>query len=285
MRWIPMILAGVLAAAAAARPARPEAGILAAEWSFIRQCEREGIRASFIAAFHPDGLLFNPDPHNGRDWYARQPESPARLAWFPAATYTAASGDLGYNTGPWEWRSRAGEPATTFGWFFSVWTRRPGTGWSLLWDIGMPTRTAAAGIPAAVQPRSRKALAATVPLTEAQALELDRRFAARAAEAAEPAYRTHFAPEGRLFRSPAQPATGWTEARALLAASPGRRTWEPRGAAIAGSGEILFVHGTYRRERTEGPAESGTYVRAWRRLGAAWTLELDLEAPGPEPRS
>ena len=282
----PMLLALsvilVAPAAATPRPAGMVEGILAAEWSFIHHCERDGIKAAFVAAFHPEGLLFRPMPCNGREWYGSQPESPARLAWFPAITYTAVSGDLGCNAGPWEWRARAGDPAAAFGWFFSVWKRQPGSGWQLFWDIGIPTRSAARGVAPLTTPSRRpRATVATAPLTEAQALELDRRFAAQAAKGMEPAYRIHFAPEGRLFRSPDQPATGWPDARHLLAASPGHRTWEPRGAAVATSGEILFVQGSYRRDRTDGPAETGTYIRVWRRLGTAWTLELDLESPQP----
>jgi hypothetical protein len=48
---------------------------------------------------------------------------------------------------------------------------------------------------------------------------------------------------------------------------------------VARSGEILFVQGGYSRMVEGKPAESGSYIRVWRRLGPAWTLELDLESP------
>lgn len=286
MHWIPLVLAGTLCAMAASphgstRRAPGQAGILAAEWAFIRHCERDGMKPAFQAAFHPEGLLFRPEPQNGRDWYARLPETPARLSWFPAVAGTAQSGDLGYTSGPWEWRERPEASATAFGWFLSVWKRDPEAGWQLLWDIGIPTRSAARGVrplpvPGSTRPDPQPS---AVPLSAEQALELDRRFAAAASARAELAYRTHLAPEGRLYRSPDPPSVGWVPARALLASRPGPAAWEPAGSAAAASGELLFVHGTYQRRPPAGPPESGTYVRAWRRLGTAWTLEFDLESP------
>jgi hypothetical protein len=257
--------------------------IVEAEWTFIRNCERAGINASFLEAFHPEGLIFRPQPANGKEWYAKQPETKSRLSWVPAFSFTAASKDLGYNTGPWDWRPGPGAEPKAFGWFFSVWKRNSAGAWKLFWDIGIPTREAAFGVAALrVTIPSRKETHGLEPLSEAQALELDKKFAAKVkSEGIENAYQTHLAPEGQVFRSPAQPLAGWTKARTLLLGSPGLRTWEPRGAAVARSGEILFVHGAYARDMEGKPPESGTYVRVWRRMGAAWTLELDLESPQP----
>jgi len=48
----------------------------------------------------------------------------------------AASGDLGYTTGPWSYKKNAGdEEATAFGQFVSIW-RREGGKWKLLFDLG-----------------------------------------------------------------------------------------------------------------------------------------------------
>lgn len=285
MRPLPCLLAVVLSSMVQSTPPqRPAAaGILEAEWTFIRHCEWAGIKASFIEAFHADGLIFRPEPANGRDWYGRQPESKARLAWAPAVSFTAASDELGWNAGPWTWKPGPGSEPKAFGWFFSVWKRDPGGAWKLFWDIGMSTGEPAAGVPELrASGPARRPVAAVVPLSEAQALDLDRMFIAKArTEGLERAYRCYLAPAGRVFRSPSQPATGWTSAQGLLAASTGARTWEPRGAAVARSGELLFVQGGYSRTREAKAAETGSYVRVWRRLGTAWTLELDLESPQP----
>lgn len=284
MRTMPLLLAlGVaLPVAAGGRQAAAAAGLVEAEWAFIHHCAKAGVKASFLEAFHPEGLIFRPEPANGKAWYGQRPEAKGLLSWAPAVTCTAASEDLGYNTGPWEFRTEPGAAPRAFGWFFSVWKRGPGGAWKLFWDIGVPTREAAA-VPVlkATPPSIREALPGAA-LSEAQALELDRKFIQKAvAESAEAAYRGFLAPEGRLFRSPAQPAAGWTAAQTLLAGSPGTRTWEPRDAAVARSGELLFIQGAYTRAREGKSTESGTYIRVWRRLGPAWTLELDLESPQP----
>ena len=284
MKPMPCLLVFGLSLQIQSTPPRPAAaGILEAERAFIRHSGREGIKASFIEAFHPEGLIFRPEPANGKDWYQRQPESKARLSWLPAISFTAASGDLGYNAGPWTWKPDPGSEPKAFGWFFSVWKRDPGGAWKLFWDIGMPTREPAADVPALkASGPARRVTAEVAPLSETQAIDLDRMFIAKAkSEGLEQAYRFYLAPAGRVFRSPSQPAAGWASARGLLAASAGARTWEPRGAAVARSGEILFVQGAYSRTQEAKPAETGSYVRVWRRLGTAWTLELDLESPQP----
>lgn len=284
MNPVPLLAAAALSACLqGAPPLRPQAkaGIVEAEWGFIRHCEREGVKASFIEAFHPDGLIFLPDPVNGKKWYAGQPESKAQLGWYPAFSFTSAAEDLGYNVGPWTRRPTPDSAAMAFGWYFSAWKKEAGPTWKLLWDIGMPTRAAANGheVLKASPPAGKPALR-FAELSPVQALDLDRKFSAKARlEGLEIAYRTFLAPEGRLFRSPDQPASGWEAVRTLLSASPGDRTWEPRGALAAASGELLFIQGAYTRTQTGKAPETGTYIRVWRRLGAAWALELDLESP------
>ena len=288
-----LLLVTAVAAAATALPveaapthleAPVRSGILDAEWDFIRHCERAGVKASFLEAFHPGGLVFNPEPANGREWYAKQPKSRSRLSWYPAISFTAASDELGYNAGPWEWRPDPESEAKAFGWFLTVWKRDDSGAWKLFWDIGIPLTDRALGV-AALKAGARtggKASPASAALSEQLALDLDRGFAAKARESGlEHAYRTFLAPEGRVFRRPSQPATGWGPVRSLLAASPGSRTWEPKGTAVARSGEILFIHGGYSRTVEGKSPETGTYIRIWRRLGTAWTLELDLESPRP----
>ena len=284
MNPLPLLASAALSACLlAAPPLRPQGktGIVEAEWGFIRHCQREGVKASFIEAFHPEGLVFLPDPVNGKKWYASQPESKSQLAWYPVFSFTSAAEDLGYNAGPWTWRPEPDSAAKAFGWFFSVWKKDPGTTWRLFWDIGVPTRAEAGGLealkasPPAVKPTQNSAA-----LSEQLALDLDRKFSTKARlEGLETAYRSFLAPAGRVLRSPEQPASGWEAVRTLLAASPGDRNWEPRGALVAASGELLFVQGAYTRTQTGKPRESGSYIRVWRRLGAAWTLELDLESP------
>ena len=79
------------------------------EQAFSKMAEEKNTRDAFMAFIAEDGLLFRPGAVNGKKWMLEHP-SPAPqnpdkkplLAWQPKFAGMAASGDMGFTTGPWE---------------------------------------------------------------------------------------------------------------------------------------------------------------------------------------
>lgn len=79
------------------------------ERAFARMSEEQGIRPSFMAFIADDGVLFRPTAVKGKKWMTENPLSPSEkrplLSWQPTFADIALMGDMGYTTGPWEYKA------------------------------------------------------------------------------------------------------------------------------------------------------------------------------------
>ncbi|MEA3064848.1 MAG: hypothetical protein QOJ27_1294, partial [Sphingomonadales bacterium] len=141
MKLLPLALAALLASplAAHARPA-PVGEVVEAERAFARAAQTDGANAAFLRYSAPDGLVFQPGPTLARKALADHPIPPVQLHWWPVYAGIAASGDLGFTTGPYAVGSgeRQGH-----GWYFTIWRRQADGSWRWVLDHGPPTREAA----------------------------------------------------------------------------------------------------------------------------------------------
>jgi hypothetical protein len=96
------------------------------ERAFARRARETTVREAFIDFFADEAVSFAPDPTPARESLKKdtRPQPPGfQLLWEPRLGDVAASGDLGYLTGPAEY-IRTGKP-TGYGNYFSVWKRQP----------------------------------------------------------------------------------------------------------------------------------------------------------------
>ena len=124
----------LLASFSVATPARADdfEDMVAAERAFAADASARGTRAAFLAALADDGLVFAPGPGSGqRVWQAR-PENKNRLEWAPELAEIAASGDLGYISGPWRFTQDGAEKPSGFGHFFTIWRKGADGKWTVL---------------------------------------------------------------------------------------------------------------------------------------------------------
>ena len=113
------------------------AALAEAERAFARETAKVGIRAGFLAWFARDSIGFRPALGNAWDQINARPAPPnptaARLEWEPRVGDVAASGELGWLTGPSTFTAPDG--AKRYGNYLSVWLRRP-EGWRVFIDVG-----------------------------------------------------------------------------------------------------------------------------------------------------
>ena len=247
-------------------------GLAHAERTFASRASEVGVRDAFIESFAPEGLVFEPAPVRVREvWPTRAPPpAPAaqRLLWQPELVVVAASGDLGFSTGPFRIEDRASGTVRTHGAFFSVWQRAPGAPWRVWLDMGatMPApvvqstwsivpRPVRGGIPAAASADAVMAQDRALSGIPAHA------FAAALAENA------------RQHRDGSVPllAAAWVDA---LARDGATATYEPAEARVARSGDLAAVHGRMTRHAA-GADGAARYVHVWLRDGGAWRLAVE----------
>jgi ketosteroid isomerase-like protein len=285
-RWLTW--AGV-AATVAALNAQGGSGsldsLVKAERAFARMSVATSQRDAFLANFADDGVWFTPGPQNTREALRGQPAPagpPARtLDWEPATGDIAASGDLGYTTGPYiSTPKAAGVPPRT-GWFFSVWRWRPGTRWKVAADFGIEAPASTALRPRTFRRADVRGYKLRVsPGPNALGEELRSADAAFAAVASgrglQMAYRALATPDVLVFRPGGAPVEGRVAVESVMPSAPSRYTLEPARAEASQAGDLGFTYGAYTEAAGGRPETRGYYLHVWKRLGDGWRLAADV---------
>src|SRR2546426_10798537 len=111
--------------------------IVEAERAFARGAAAKGTRDAFLEFLADDGIIFQPGPVNGKQfWQARTPRK-GLLSWEPIFADVSLAGDMGYTTGPYEFRPNgAGDKPTAFGQYFTIWKKQTDGSWKVALDRG-----------------------------------------------------------------------------------------------------------------------------------------------------
>src|SRR5690242_3191865 len=112
------------------------------EQAFSRMAAEQNTRDAFMAFIADDGLLFRPTAVNGKQWMREHPAAPSDkhplLAWQPAFAGISAAGDLGFTTGPWEFKGDVKDAKPSgYGHFVTLWKRQPDNTWKFVVDLGI----------------------------------------------------------------------------------------------------------------------------------------------------
>lgn len=272
-----MICAGLaLAAPLAARAADP-APVVAAERAFAADGLALGIKQSFLKHSSSEAILFAPDPVKAHDLYGARPDKPnPPLVWWPVWAGLAASGDLGFTSGP---ATFDGKPA---GYYFTVWRRQPDGAWKWVYDGGTASDTTGAPGPEA-EPLALAAATGPAQPTDVAwfgVREAEDGLAEAAGRDAVTAYRAALAPDARMQGSPAAPAASPEAVAAELAARAPRIVFVHQGGEVSRAGDLAWTWGEARWAGDTGEAR-GHYVRVWRYDREGWRLVFDqiLEVP------
>ena len=286
-----------LAAALVAAPALAQTidrqaaldGLVAAEKAFSKKAGETTIHDSFVAFMAQDGVLFRPDPVNAQEFLSKQPARPGLLTWFPAYAEVSLAGDLGYDTGPAEYRDKAGDPPNRSQ-FATVWKKQADGTWKAMVDLGAQE---VPPMPVAISLKGPGKIAeSALPKVDANALktgllEADRALSKVAEEkGSAAAYAGVLADDARLLRSGRAMTTGKASTLTALAEDNSPVKWDPAGGGVARSGDLGYTYGIleHRAAMPESDwAKTGNYMRVWRRAAdGTWKLAFDVLSPRPK---
>jgi ketosteroid isomerase-like protein len=261
------------------------------ERAFARASEEKGIRESFAEFIADDGILFRPTPVLGKTWMEEHPlpASSARplLSWQPIFAAVSRAGDLGYTTGPWQYKNdiKDAKPAA-FGNFMTVWKKQTDGSWKFALDLGISNpepKILAAMWQAPIGNQTGDFKRVNQETERAALLRVDREFSkASAEEGARPAFLLVAASDARLFRNDKFPFVGRMAAADALAPLMAEWTWKPSFADVSISGDLGYSYGIYElREKTGAVSEKGNYARVWKKVNGSWKLVIDVADPLP----
>lgn len=272
-----------LAALAAAPPSLES--LIQSERQFSATSVEKGMRDAFISYLADEAVVFRPLPTDGKKLWQSRPPRPDTLIWEPSFAEISGAGDIGYTTGPWEFRPvpDSTQSAIVYGHFISVWKKQP-EGWRVVADIGVQHEKPEHGV------GSGDLTQAPVPKLGKQGKHesiemaaLDRSLAestrSKGVGGAYVAVATH---DFRLNRDGFMPSLGVDPVRAAFDSVGGTLDFETRGSGVANSLDLGYSYGIARllRRGSEAPSDSGVFLHVWRReAGKKWKLALAVENP------
>jgi Domain of unknown function (DUF4440) len=252
--------------------------VVDAERAFAARAQVINPRQAFIEYFAPDAIAYTPFPgpafpslHHGPDW-------PVNIQWRPVAAAISGAGDMGYTTGPSEYRKTAADPPTRFGHYTSVWQRQQNGRLLVRIDIGIdhpaPAQRAPDWQPPVQQPVAAPPLSPDRrAAAERQMRELDARIGAAAREDPSAAFAQVLSDDARLHLGGHHPVIGRVAALATLGGSEHAFTWSPEGAAMAESGDFGFTYGRGNWTRgSTGQSGDLVYLNVWQLRSGVWRI-------------
>ena len=281
--------------------------LIEAERAFSRTSAEKGIREAFLTWLRPDALVFRPAPVEGRPVYENMdPANPAVLTWEPEVADIAASGEMGYTSGPYTLRPHRGAEPTGFGHYVSVWKKGPDGAWKVFLDAGIQYERPLSQVPveAVVKPRPEAVFAElSLEAHRDEARVIGERATKFASAAASRGYRSalaEFATDDiRVYRPGRFPVVGKSLIKELIPKSIGRHSLSRFSrtetsqvsksnfrAEIAWAGDLAVTFGTSDQLNARRVTEKAAFLKIWRkgRPADAWEICLDLEIPIPEDK-
>ncbi len=262
-----------------------------AERAFAQRASAASTREAFAENLAPEAVVFRPGVTKHHEWAKSHPEwgTKGLLTWDPSFGRTSTSGDLGYTTGPAQYRTTRdiGAEPVYWGYFVSVWSREGGGPWRVQVDMGTST------------PKPDHPIARFEPIPAMERLpvpeladrnagleKLKRAEAALSAAVAskglKAAYTDALAESGRVHRDEHELAIGREPGVSLLDSRRTAVTWNVVEAKVASSADLGYAYGTGEAKLSDGTVEKFSFLRIWEPDGKkAWKIVLDIENPIP----
>jgi ketosteroid isomerase-like protein len=256
-----------------------------AEREFARTATVKGWRDAFLDFFADDAIAFTPDVALAKERLKKQPSRPfseVELVWEPRTGDVAASGELGWLTGPSTSLDRKiADAKPKYGCYLSIWRKQPNGTWRVFIDVGTygpePTPFAPGFTRMAMSsrysgPEGKEAAGKSLA-------EADRDLNAKiAAKGIVDAFRGAMAPAARLHRSGTSPLVGHEASATWLEANAAAGTAMQTNVEAAKSGDFGYSYGRF--EITAPKPQTGAYIRLWSRDAAGkWWLVADVAQP------
>lgn len=271
------------------------APVVEAEHAFAQKSIDEGMKPAFLAYAAPEGVIVN---RNGlvnaiETWSKRDPAPAGLLTWWPTYADVSRAGDMGWTTGPFEFREKPTDekPADT-GHFFTIWRKQPDGAWKWVLDFGVrhpapATTETILTYPTSLRGNVRLANPEPFKVEDARKslMEIERSLSdASASEGFRTALLARAGGSLRYYRQGTFPLVGKDSFAKAIKVLGEFITWEPLKADVAASGDLGYAYGSYEihPKGSERPSEKGYYARVWKReRGGAWRVVFNVVNPAP----
>jgi ketosteroid isomerase-like protein len=247
------------------------------ERAFERMASEKGVPAAFVEYLAPDGVMFFPEPANGRATYAKRTNNGASLTWNPILIDVSSNGVLAYSIGNSIYRPKGkGDPTGYAGHYLSIWMRQRDGGYRAVLDTGIQHEA-----PEKVVTEWRSP--ASVPFAEPRPSAADSSTGFFQLAAIDPvkAYKNYFADDVYLLRDGHAPVVGKKAAGDFLSKEKKIVRFAKRHSFVEAS-ELAYHYIPYNVLGKDGKeTERGHIVQVWKLFKDKWRIVADVLIPIP----
>ncbi|MCC6963438.1 MAG: nuclear transport factor 2 family protein [candidate division Zixibacteria bacterium] len=284
-----LLASGVTMGSDSSKPLSAAEQLAATERLFAATSVDSGMTVAFLRFLNDEAVVFRPGPISGRRWYSDRSNTTAYLNWQPEFIEIASSGDLGYSTGPWEYRSSRTDTTSYYGHFVSIWQRQADGKYQVLADLGIDHDAIARQLGATPLQLSTlsspvKAVADSHDTLIAGLKAVEKAFSDATAKSSLAKGLAIFGDENiRLYRPGGFPLVGRKGLESLPEAGKSRMQVDTRFADVSANGDLGYTYGFVTLWPVDADLTSGavhSYLRVWKKNpGGEWKIALDIALP------
>jgi ketosteroid isomerase-like protein len=253
-----------------------------AEKVFAQTSKDKSTKEAFSTCMSDSGLIFKPGPILGRKFWQNAEQGTDLLSWEPVFAAISSSGDLGYTTGPWEFRAKRNDPdPVARGYYVSIWKKEKDE-WKVALDIGInyPLSLQRKEPPDFSSSPSSIAKAPDEKIAKNALLDKEQKFINEQNKKGWSAYPVFITNGARIYRPGSFPFIAAGQRGQLFSETDKTFSYELTGASVASSGDLGYVYGkAVLAITTDGSMKklNGNYLRIWKKDEENnWKIVLDL---------
>ncbi|WP_343702359.1 hypothetical protein [Chitinophaga sp.] len=262
--YLLLLCCGLLESTAA--QVSPPAGAAAAEYAFSGYALQHGMKAAFLQYTDSGSVIFHEGRVLGARQYWQQAPAPAgKLLWQPVFACTAADGNSGFTTGPFEFRKSLQDSVLGCGQYSTIWLKNASGEWHFLADLGITYPTSLFNL------RPLQQYNEHLPSADTSATAVENAFLEQFRHGPQAALQAVLLPASWLNINGQHPFQGPASILAALRQMPPDITFTPLAGVMAQSRDLAYIYGY-----TLHGGKQESYLRVWAHTAGGWKLLLQV---------
>src|SRR6266480_3816092 len=256
--------------------------LVEAEKGYAKLGAEKGFRAASLANLSDDAVIFAPRMTNGKKFWQEAKEDPF-ITWRPIFASIARSAELGYTTGPSEYRNaRSDKEPAAFGHFVSIWQKDAKGMWKVDVDVGV-NHPQPAALPGDLTTQIPKAVSSSSDSARASLEKTQRGFAEALKKDERDAILDVASPDIRIYRRGVLPSVRGHKStmEKMFEIEHAKTSRTPMGAGTSTAIDLAYEYGEYASDHDK-ETQRGIYLCIWQmESDGDWKLVLDLQKSAP----
>ena len=261
--------------------------LVAAENYFAGIAKEKGLKKAYLMVSNENTILFRPNPVKALKYFDKTPSDESQLSWFPVMAKISKSGDWGFTTGPYIYKTSAESSESSYGDYLSIWKMNGKGVWKLAMDLGIQhDKPATEAKLIFTDPKYTRLFnqrsASRLKQREEMILTSDQLFGATLKKYNNLAYNVFLGDDARLLFPGYDPILGKSAITDFLRNEEIQIYTEPVKADRARGNDLACTYGTA-TVVSKGKESKYNYVRIWEvQDGHKWNVIVEAFNPAEE---